>query len=349
MSSEYYITFDTHSRSSDACVKTARGKLVRREHLATTLPALRGLVASVPHPRHVCFEEGPLAGWLYRGLLRDAERVVVCDPRRNAYVGKDGDKDDPIDAEKLNDLFRAGLVREVHQSGSAERAGFKQWVSAYHAAVADRVGQANRLIGLGKRWGLLWRTSMLTSADAIGQALASAGAPASVGEMAGLLCRGLDRAVEVESALEQRLVKLAKADELMSRIMALPGYGPVRAATLVAYLDTPWRFRSREALWKYCGIGLRRARSGDGPEFVKVEQQCNRLLRDVVIGAAHRAAVMGRPGSNAFADRYRQWLARGISPRNARRNAARAMVSTIWSMWKTGRAFRPRPGEPSDG
>jgi len=44
----------------------------------------------------------------------------------------------------------------------------------------------------------------------------------------------------------------------------------VRAATLLVYLDTPFRFKSKQALWKYIGIGLVRRRSGDGPERLGV-------------------------------------------------------------------------------
>jgi transposase len=347
---------DTHCRSSDACVKTARGKLVRRERLATTIPALLELIRGVPRPRHVCFEEGPLAGWLYRSLRQEADQVIVCDPRRNAYVGKDGDKDDPIDAEKLNDLFRANLIRPVHQTDCDNRAGFKQLVAAYHAAVGRRVCEANRLIGLGKRWGLLWNTTQLLQSDAksfLKQQIESAGAPECVRAVVELAADGVLQAATMEEALRKRLFKIAGSDELMRRLMKLPGIAEIRAATLVAHLDTPWRFKSRQSLWKYCGIGLRRARSGDGPDYLKVEQQCNHTLRGVVIGAAMRAigesetpntqeAKKTEPEPvNGFARRYARWIKAGVSPRNARRNVARLLTTTAWSMWKSGEAFHP--------
>lgn len=347
MRSEYYITFDTHCRSSDACVKTAAGKLVKRDHLATTIPALSQFIRSVPRPRRVCFEEGPLAGWLYRNLKAEADELVVCDPRRNAYVGKDGDKDDAIDAEKLNDLFRSGMLRSVHQTQSIERAGFKQLVGAYHASVSRRVAVANELIGLAKRWGLLWNTALLGQDNAkasLKERIKAAGAPPSVQEIVELLSAGVSQAMEVEETLGASLRKIAKGDELMKRLMDLPGYGPIRAATLVAYLDTPFRFKSREALWKYCGIGLVRAKSGDGIEYLKVEQQCNRVLRSVVIGAAQKVIEQARGDQadlNVFARRYVRWVKAGISRRNARRNLARSMTAAAWGMWKTGESFRP--------
>ncbi|MHC4538218.1 MAG: transposase [Planctomycetota bacterium] len=42
----------------------------------------------------------------------------------------------------------------------------------------------------------------------------------------------------------------------------LPSVGPIRATTIFAYLDTPWRFTNRAKLHKYCGVGLVRATSG---------------------------------------------------------------------------------------
>ena len=123
------------------------------------------------------------------------------------------------------------------------------------------------------------------------------------------------------------------------RVAELPGYGPVRAATLISYLDTPWRFKSKCALWKYVGIGLRREKSGQGPAILCVEQACNRLLRNVVIGAAQHAIAQKQ---NVFAQRYAAWLRAGLSTRNARRNVARDQVTAVWGMWKSDRAFDPK-------
>jgi transposase len=132
---------------------------------------------------------------------------------------------------------------------------------------------------------------------------------------------------------------MAKTDTMMSRVMDLPGYGSVRAATLITYLDTPWRFKSKSALWKYVGIGLRREKSGNGAAWLGVEQRCNRLLRCMVIGAAQCAIDQK---DNLFAQRYAHWIAAGLSKKNARRNVARDQVTAIWGMWKTDKAFDPK-------
>lgn len=340
MRTEYFITLDAHCRTTDACVKTRLGKLVQRQRLHTTIPHLTEFLESVPRPRYLAFEESSIAGWLYRGLRHLADQTIVCDPRRNGYVAKDGDKDDPIDAEKLNDLYRAGFLKAVHQKDSNAQAAVKQMVGMYHDRVARRLGESNRLLGLGKRWGLLLRSAELDTDDA--QALADRFAAVEAPEQTRQLVQALHQSylqfLAQEQQLHQRMCQLAQGDQMMQRVAELPGYGPIRAATLICYLDTPWRFKSKAALWKYVGIGLRREKSGNAPAIVKVEQQCNHLLRCVVIGAAQSAIDQKQ---NVFAHRHAHWVRDGLSFRNARRNVARDQVTAIWGMWKSDRAFDP--------
>lgn len=49
---------------------------------------------------HVTWEEGLRAAWLYNQLKPHVQRVLVCDPRRNALL-KEGNKSDKIDTRKL--------------------------------------------------------------------------------------------------------------------------------------------------------------------------------------------------------------------------------------------------------
>ena len=313
----------------------------RREHLPTGIPQLRELIESVPRPRRVAFEEGALAGWLYRNLQAAADELIVCDPRRNAHVAKDGDKDDPIDAEKLNDLYRGGFLKAVHQQDSSEKAAIKQVIGMYHDRVAHRVGEGNRLLALGKRWGVLLKRSTAAGGGCPPVAADSPGSRPACRSGSRMLAGELWEssgagAATGADALRAALRSWSKQDKVMSRVAELPGYGPIRSATLISYLDTPWRFKSKSALWKYVGIGLHREKSGQDLDVICVEQACNRLLRNVVIGAAQSAIEQKK---NVFAQRYAHWIRNGLSSRNARRNVARDQVTAIWGMWKSDKAF----------
>jgi len=157
-------------------------------------------------------------------------------------------------------------------------------------------------------------------------------------EMITWMWESYDDARVHEGKWRRRLVQLAQKVEVVQRLEALPGVGWIRAATWYAYLDTPWRFASKSALYKYLGIGLLRKHSGNGPEHLGVPLQAHRLLKWTILGAAQSAVAQGK---NPFADLYGRWIQQGLSARLARRNVARAESATLWGMWKNGSAYRP--------
>ena len=338
----HYIAMDTHSYSTEICVKTRANAPGRHWSVPTAIPALREVIGSVRRPRHMVFEEGPLASWLYRNLKGDADTVTVCDPRKNALIAKDGDKNDPIDANKLADLFIGGYTRSVHHADEVDRDVFKQLVGAYHERVEHRVSEANKVIGALRRWGVVVRERAFAQKADRAELLARLPQGPEL-EPARLNLRmmweGYDQAVKQETKLRQQIRKLAKKEEVIVRLTELPGVAWVRAATFFAYLDTPWRFRSKQALWKYMGIGLIRETSGKGPAFVRVELAANRVLKSMILGAAESAMIQG---DNPFAEQHRRWKEAGLSPRNARRNVARSLAAVMWGMWKNGGVYEPR-------
>jgi transposase len=338
MKREYFIGLDTHGAFSAMAVVTGAGNLTRRGRCDTTISALPALIDQVPRPRYLAFEEGPLANWLYRNLQDQVDGLVVAEPRRNRLIACDGDKDDPVDAEKLAQLFRGGYLKVVHQAETLEAAVFKQLVAEYHRQVRRRVAQGQQITSLFKQHGLIARSKQFDKAEDRAELLARLPEQKLLREMVTALWREYEAEQICTDAWRKRLVRRAKQDEVVVRFQELPGLGWVRAATLRVYLDTPWRFRSSKALWKYLGIGLERHRSGNGPELLRVPKQTNRQLKSTILGAALSAVSQG---TNPFADQYGRWIKQGLTARLARRNVARSLSATLWGLWKSGAVYHP--------
>lgn len=338
MKRTHFIGIDVHCQFCEIAVITTAGPVVGRDRCATTVPALREVVTAVPRPRQLVIEEGPLAGWLWRELHTEVERMVVSEPRRNRLIAKDGDKDDDLDAEKLAQLLRGGYVKEVHQVDSLERAVFKQQVALYHHRVRQRVREGLRLTSLFRQQGVMIREKAYGAAEDRPALLKRLPANPVLCELVRAMWVSYDTLVEQEDSWRKCLVRAAQREEVVRRFTALPGVSWVRAATLYAYLDTPWRYRSKSALWKYLGIGLERQRSGNGPEHLGVPRRAHRLLKSTILGAALSAVVAG---NNPFADLHGRWIQQGLAPKLARRNVARALAATLWGLWKNGSAYRP--------
>jgi transposase len=122
----------------------------------------------------------------------------------------------------------------------------------------------------------------------------------------------------------------------------LPGIGIIRAATLFAYMDTPWRFSRPNRLWKYCGVGLQRTASGKDrhghpkPPRLELAWRVNKRLKNAVMGAATSAI---NQKNNVFKDYYERLLNDGVSKSNARHAVARKMLTVMWGMWKNDSRF----------
>ena len=332
------IALDTHCAFTEIVVLTPGGRVRQRGRCPTTIPTLVEEVGRIPRPRAVVFEEGPLADWLARGLGPYANDVAVCDPRRNHLIAKDSDKDDPIDAEKLARLYRGGYIKRVHHPESFDRVVFKRHVGLYYDSVRQRVRLANRIMGELRGYGVF--VSEKSFADPDGHRTLVRRLPDDPVIRADLhsLWAAYDGAVEREESMRRRLIRLAKKNPQIVRFQALPGVKEIRASTFYAYVDTPWRFRNKSALWKYLGIGLERRHSGGGAERVQVPWQVNRTLKSSILGAA-KSAIASR--ENPFADQYERWIRDGLTPRNARRNVARSQAAVMWGMWKNGDVYRP--------
>ena len=334
----HIISCDVHCKETEGVVMTMSGRVTARWRCATTIPKLLEKVKAVPRPRRLVIEEGAIADWLYRNLRSHVDEMVVSEPRRNRLIAKESDKDDPIDAEKMGHLLRGGYVKAVHHPASLDRSVFKQHVVLYHNRVSNRVKQANLIMALFRRHGVFLRESAF--ADVSGRSALLQSLPSHRILRAELDClwTGYDAAIEQVKTMRRLLIGLCRKEPQVKRFIALPGIHWIRAATFFVYVDTPWRFRSKSALWKYLGIGLERRHSGAGPVRLRVPSQVNRSLKSTMLGAA-LSAVASR--DNPFADIYRRSRDGGLTPRIARRNVARSQSAVMWGMWKTSSVYRP--------
>ena len=335
-----YIGADVHVATTDLAIER-NGKIIGRHHVETKIPALREVLEKVPSPRVLVFEEGPMAGWLYRSLRDHVEQVIVCDPRRNHYIAKDGDKDDRIDAAKLAALARGGYLREVYHSDAEDRVAFKRWTMFYHDRIADRTRHANKIHACARRYGVRVPSKAFTPKNR--SCWMDELAAGVLRDQLELLWPGYDLIDRQADEARRQVRRRSGAFPIIKLWQEVPGMGPIRSATLFAYLDTPWRFRRANKLWKYCGLGLQRSASGSDkygrpkPARVHLAWQVNKRLKDAIVGAA----VSAIGGYNVFDARYRSLLHDGILAGNARHTVARRMLTVLWGMWKRQARFDP--------
>jgi transposase len=113
MDSEKYIGLDVHQATIVVAVLDSTGKLVMESILETKAATILQFFAGLRGTLSVTFEEGTWSAWLYDLLNPHVDKLVVCNPRKNALL-KDGNKSDRIDACKLAELLRGNQLKPVY-------------------------------------------------------------------------------------------------------------------------------------------------------------------------------------------------------------------------------------------
>ena len=143
MSKLKYIGLDVHQASISVAVLDESGKLVMQSVMATRATAILEFLDGLRGTLHVTFEEGTYSAWLYDLLVRRVSKVVVCNPRKNALL-KAGNKSDRIDALKLAELLRSGMLSPVYHGENSTRT-LQELTRSYMALTQDTTRVMSRL------------------------------------------------------------------------------------------------------------------------------------------------------------------------------------------------------------
>jgi len=79
-------------------------------------------------------------------------KVVVCNPRKTTLL-QAGNQSDRIDARKLAELLRAGLLSPVYHGQTGLRT-LKEWSRSYLTISKDLTRTMNRLKALYRSWSI---------------------------------------------------------------------------------------------------------------------------------------------------------------------------------------------------
>jgi hypothetical protein len=154
--------------------------------------------------------------------------------------------------------------------------------------------------------------------------------------------QALRKQVRPELLAESRKHKAAKL------LRQIPCIGPIRAARLIALMQTPNRFRSKRQLWTYSGLGIEThdsaqyryvggqlQRSKKPQQLRGLNRNHNHEMKEIFKGAAMRASCSTGP----FRDFYSALLAKGMRPEMARLTLARKIAAITLTLWKKGARF----------
>ena len=340
-----YIGMDVHKEAIWIAVLDSSGKLVMESTIetkaSTILDFLKGLRGSL----HVTLEEGTWAAWLYDLIQPHVTELVVCNPRRNALL-KEGSKSDRIDARKLAELLRSNMVRSVYHGENGVRT-LKELARSYLAISADLIRVMSRLKAIYRSWGIRC-TGKQVYAERYRLEWLGKIEPTGVRRRAEFYYQQFDRLRSLRLEVRRELLREAEKHEAWKLLRQIPFIGPIRAALLIALIQTPHRFRTKRQLWSYSGFGIETHSSAEQrlvqgelkrskkPASIRgLNRNHNHDLKNLFKSAATVAAAQAGP----FQEFYDALLAKGLRPEMARLTLARKIAAITLIVWKKGVRF----------
>jgi transposase len=336
---------DVHQATISVAVMDSTGKLGMESILETKAATILDFIQGLRGELYVTFEEGTWAAWLYDLLKPHVSKLVVCNPRKNALL-KTGNKSDRIDARKLADLLRAGLLSPVYHGEVGVRT-LKELARSYLAITQDLTRVMNRLKAVYRSWAIPCAGRSVYAprhrADWLDK-LREAG----VRRRAERLYQQLDQLQLLRQQARRDLLAESRKHGARQWLRRIPYLGPIRAALLIALIQTPHRFRTKRQLWAYSGLALETHNSAEY-RFVAGElQRSKKLLAIRGLNQNHNhdlkyifksmaTIASARPGP--LQDFYAVLLSKGMKPTMARLTLARKIAAITLIIWKKGERF----------
>lgn len=337
-----YIGLDVHSKTCTMSWMSGDGEVQGTGSFATSEKNLLKEVGGIEaQTKKVTLEESPLAFWTARTLTGEVDQVIVCDPRENHLISRSIRKGDEPDAKALARLLRMGELKEVYQPENDRRALYKQACSHYMDLRDQQRSLKQKIKSRLKRWGHLHIPGASVFNQSGRETYLAELSHDRVRSQVESLYNLLDKTHAEKKAARRHFLELGRRYPETQEFQKIPGIGPISAHTFDAYIQTPDRFATKQKLWRYCKLGIRKHSSG-GKKVRR--EKLDPAGHGELKALSHRAVkeALGGEDYNEVQASYRASVRRTGDETHARLNTQRKILATMWGLWKRSSAYNPK-------
>ncbi len=238
---DHYIAIDWAAANMAIARMTKKSNKINVIDVPSNIKELQQYLRNLKGSKILTIEETTTSQRLYTELRNHVNKVFICDPLRNRLL-TEGPKTDKIDASKLVQLLRAGLLKKVYHSN-------------------DKFLYLRRLVnGYEKKDVRLEYQSEQFVLDCLG--------------------RQIKANEEEKQSYEKEFKLLSRKYPEIRHQKSLPGIGDIHAVKIVARVITPWRFVNKGHYLSYAGLIKLKKISG-GRCYGKKNSRYSRQLKNV--------------------------------------------------------------------
>jgi len=321
---DHYIAVDWSAKNMAIARMTKRSNKITAIDVPSDILEPQVYLKNLEGTKILAIEETTTSQWLYTELKDYVNKIIVCDPTRNRLLD-DGPKTDKIDATKLVQLLRAGLMKEVYHSAD-KFLYLRRLVSAYEDLVKSGVRLKNQRYSLLRICGMKGKEKKDITLGRSGERY---------------VLEYLDRQIESyekeKKGYEKEFEKLARKYVEIRNQISLPGIGVINAVKIISRVVTPYRFADKGHYLSYCGL-IKLDKISGGRSYGKKNPRYCRQLKCV-----YKSGILAAIGNNNSINDYYEYLMKekGYPAYNARHKASRRLAILSLGVFKSKRKYQP--------
>lgn len=150
--------------------------------------------------------------------------------------------------------------------------------------------------------------------------------------------------IQMIDAAEAQLSKSSKlldgraaADPVATRLMSVPGVGPITALTFISSVEDPGRFERSSSAGAYAGLVPKRSQSGERDYNGRISKTGDPMLRSALYEAAN--SILIRVKRPCALQTWGKKLAETKGLKRARIAVARKLAALLHHLWQTETEF----------
>jgi transposase len=263
-------------------------------------------------------------------------RVVPATLVKTLGVGDRGVKNDRKDARKLSEVSCRIDLPSVHVPSEVSRQ-LKSACGTREELVECRTKLINNVRGWLRTQ--LWRVRTGATETFAARVRSHAADQRPLPDHIERTLVMIDALTEQISAAHRELVEIAKTHPVCSRLMTIPGVGPITAVRFVAAIDDVTRFKNAHALQSYLGLTPGERSSSDIERRTGITKAGPGKVRRVLVQAAwcclrsRKASALG-DWTQRLATRKHKFIAVVA--------LARKIAGVMFALWRDGTTYEPR-------
>ncbi len=326
---DIYVGLEVHKHTVVATAINAQGRKISQAKFGPTDSEMVAFLDGLVGVKHVALEACSVWEHYFDAAASTGAEVVLSHPKKTRLISEATLKTDKVDSEALAELQRLHGLPQAYAPTSDIRQ-LRDLVRERIFYLQKEVAIRNHTYCYLNRKGIPFEEGVLSLKR-------------KRQELRPLHLEVVDRALDLLDevngttyGLDKRLREEASNSKEAQLLMSVPGVGFVTAMTLVAFLTPIERFANVDACSSYCGLCPTVSQSGERSFHGHLTNDCNQILRWVLVEASWGARKYDRRGDVA---RVGNRIARRKGSGRGAIAAAHTLMKICYAVLKRGTPF----------